>query len=168
MGGRRPAAPDGGDWRGTLEGVAIYSRALAPATVRASAERYRRILAARPEIPRWRVRVRLEASSEIPTLRQISPYRRALAVVTYRVLARLDGAGAVGRRAAGPSGWRAGRSSTARPSPMRAAGRGGEEVLTLERFADNPQLEGVYLSDTVAPRAAAEGGGPLYYAVAPR
>ena len=123
--GDQPAGrpPDGGDWRGTLEGVAIYSRALAPATIRASAERYRRIVAARPEIPRWRVRVRREATSEIPTLRQISPYRRALAVVTYRVLERLDGAARPGRPGRpGPSGWRAGRSSTAPPSPMRGAG----------------------------------------------
>ena len=166
--GDRPAGrpPDGGDWRGTLEGVAIYSRALSPAAIRASAERYRQIAAARPEVSHWRVRVRREATSEIPTLRQISPYRRALAVATYRVLGGPDAPSP-----GAPSGtirvarWAILDGAT---QPDAAGGRGAEEVLTLERYADNPQLEGVYLSDTVAPPAAGEGGGPLYYAVAPR
>jgi len=153
---------DGGDWAGTLEGVALYARALAPEVVRASAERYRAIRAAREEVPQLRVRARLEAASEIPTLRQISPYRRALAVFRYRVLR-------------GPADGPSGEVQVARwvildgaTQPEASLSPGSLEILTLERFADNPQLGDVYLSDTVATGRAGAPEGALYYAVAAR
>lgn len=147
----------GGEWPGTLEGVALYSRALAPETARESWLRYRRLLEARPEMSRTVVRARLADRSKIPTLSEISPYRQALAVYAYEVLETVRG------RAAGDrvrvARWVILDGDTLPEARFRP---GHEERLTLEPFADNPQLEGVFLSDTLG-----GGGGPLYYAVEP-
>jgi len=148
----------GGAWPGTLEGVAIYSRALPAETVREGWLRYRRILRARPEVPRSVVRARLVARSDIPTLAEISPYRRALAVDAYEVLGTLSGAPLEGTVRVARWVILDGETlSGARERP------GVTARLTLEPFADNPQLDGVYLSETLG------GGpsGPLYYAVEP-
>ncbi len=148
---------DGGDWAGALEGVALYSRVLAPEVVRESALRYRRLVAARPRVPRLAVRARLVASSAIPTLREISPYRRALAVFDYRVV---EGPPELARGAR----LRVARWVILDGETLSAAGAGAGRVegLELEPFEDNPQLDGVYLSDTLGPAP-----GPLYYALEP-
>lgn len=162
-------AGGGADWRGTLEGIALHARELAPETVRRSAESYRELRDARKEVERWRVTGRLLDVSEVPTLRQISPYRRALAVHEYRVV---DGPGA---GSAGEPGAPAGTIRVARwvlldgqtqPEASHAPGR--EETLVLERFDDNPQLAEVYVSDTLpAGDGSGREGAPLYYAVEP-
>jgi hypothetical protein len=148
----------GGAWPGELEGIAIYSRALPAETVREDWLRYRRLLAARPAVPRSVVRARLTARSEVPSLAQISPYRRALAVYAYDAVETLDGPPIEGP-------VRVARWVILDGDTLDAARRppGRVERLVLERFADNPQLEGVYLSETL------DGGpaGPLYYAVEP-
>ena len=163
-------AGGGGDWHGLLEGMALYARELTPDTVRTSAERYREIREARPAVPRWRVRARLRSTSEVPTLRQISPYRRALAVFEYRVVGEAE-QGAVTSAAEDRTEPPAGTIRVARwvlldgrvqPEASLAAGSG--QVLVLEPYAANPQLEDVYLSDTLP---AGEGTGPLYYSVEP-
>ncbi len=148
----------GGDWAGALEGVALYDRALAPEVVRESARRYQRLVASRPRVPRWALRARLVAKSTIPGLKEISPYRRALAVYDYRVVE-------------GPPELAAGtRLRVARwvilDGETLAAAReavGRVRRLELESFEANPQLDGVYLSDTLGPAPQ----GPLYYGVEP-
>jgi hypothetical protein len=162
-------AGGGGDWHGLLEGVALHARELAPEAVRESAERYRALREARPAVPRWRVRARLRSKSVVPTLDQISPYRRALAIYEYRLLGepeRIAGPGAAAGEA--PSGTvRVARwvllDGAVQPEADLAPG--SEEVLELEPYAANPQLGDVYLSDTLG--AEGEGaGGRLYYGVA--
>lgn len=162
-------AGGGADWRGTLEGIALHARELSPETVRRSAESYRELREAREKIGRWRVTGRLLDVSEVPTLGQISPYRRALAVHEYRVL---DGPGAGAPEEPGaPSGTiRVARwvilDGATQPEASHAPGR--EEVLVLERFEDNPQLAEVYVSETLPSGGGSGGAGsPLYYAVEP-
>ena len=140
---RRP-----GSWSGWLEGVAFYSRALGPGEARENARRYLEKVSNRPDVPRSRVRGRLLARSRTPTLKEISPYREALAVYEYRTdqgnvrvahWVILDG------EPQPASGWR----------------EGEERGLLLEPFAQNPQLESVFLSDTLPPAP----GIPLWYEV---
>jgi len=75
----------GGDWGGSIEGVAFYNRRLAEAEVRENARRYRRALAERPTVRRWEVLARREECSPAPSLDSIAPYREALRVCRYRV-----------------------------------------------------------------------------------
>lgn len=140
-----------GAWSGWLEGVAIYGRALGPDEARENARRYLEKTARRPEVPRVLVRGRLAARSRTPALREISPYREALAVYEHRAEGRtlrvahwviLDGE----RQPA--SGW----------------SEGEERDLLLEPFERNPQLESVFLSDTL-PAAPGVPPVPLYYEV---
>jgi hypothetical protein len=147
----------GGEWPGTLEGVALYSRALAPELARETWLRYRRILDARPEVARTVVRARLAERSKIPTLTEISPYRQALAVYAYEVLETVRGRPA-GERVR-VARWVILDGDTLEEARLRP---GHEERLTLEPFAENPQLEGLFLSDTLG-----ESQGTLYYAVQP-
>jgi hypothetical protein len=150
---------DGGaGWSGTLEGIALFNRVLAPAEVRADYLRYRRMLERRPEVERLEVRATLRARSEIPTLDQISPYRKALAVYEYQVDEVVDGE--VGSEILRVAHWVILDGETL---PVAAARRGTAVRLILEPFADNPQLDSHYLSQTLEP-----GGDPgLFYAVGP-
>jgi hypothetical protein len=140
---RRP-----GSWSGWLEGVAIYGRALGPDEARENARRYLEKIDGRPEVPRILIRGQLAARSRTPTLQEISPYREALAVYQYQAEGRtfrvahwviLDG------ERQPPAGWREGQ----------------ERDLLLEPFERNPQLESVFLSDTL-PAAPAV---PLHFEV---
>jgi hypothetical protein len=135
-----------GSWQGWLEGVAVYGRALGPEEARENARRSLEKIARRPEVPRTRLRARLAARSRIPTLQEISPYREALAVYEYQTekgpvrvahWVILDG------ERLPAAGWREGEVRN----------------LLLEPFDRNPQLESVFLSDTLPPAP----GRPLHY-----
>jgi hypothetical protein len=142
-----------GAWRGTLEGVAFYGRALAAEEAAENARRYLARLAARPAVASATARGVLLACSPTPTLQEISPYREALAVHAVRL-----GAPALGQPAG--SSVRVARWVVLDGERRAAAAcRPGEMVeLRLERFADNPQLASVFLSDTVG-----ASGGPLLF-----
>lgn len=147
----------GGDWAGTLEGVAIYGRAWTPEEAREDFLRYRTVRRERrPEgSERLRVEARLVSTSEPPTLLEISPYREALVVHEWRVEEVLEGTYDRDRLRVAhwaildgedqpPAGWSPGRRAT----------------LELTPWASNPQLESVYLQDTLEPAWEL----PLYYA----
>lgn len=146
-------------WEGTVEGVALYGRALTAAEVRESHLRYRRFLGGGGEqVPRLEVEATLAAKSRVPTLGEISPYRQALAVYEYRVE----------RSISGPAPPRRIRVAhwvllDGARQPMAGASPGERRRLVLEPFAANPQLESHFLSDTLE----GEEGLPLYYAVEP-
>lgn len=149
----------GGEWGGTLEGVAFYDRLLSEAEVAENARRYARQLAERPGLPRWRVRARREECSPSPSLASIAPYREALRVCRYRVLEVVEGEA----RSLGTG------SSEGIVQAVTWAILDGEEVrlpaaegqLVLERYADHRQLESLYLENTLGPPA----GGRLFYVV---
>ena len=151
------AAWDGGaGWHGTIEHVALYDRALEPAEVRENLARYRFAVSRRPQVERLVVEARRSARSDAPDLREIAPYREALAFHLYEVERVVDGDGAV------PGAVRVAHWVLLDGTPLEVGGGGiGERVrLTLEPFADQPQLEGAFVADTLGP-----GTEPLYFAV---
>jgi len=76
----------GRDWRGTLEAVALYGRALTGEEVRREHAAVRARARARPPLPVERVRVSLVERSAAPRPRKGDPYRRVLGIFRYRVL----------------------------------------------------------------------------------
>ncbi len=148
------ALPNGDrEWGGGLEGVAIYDRILAPEEVAEDFLRYREKLAARREVARVVVEARERRRSRPPTLEEISPYREALAVHEYEVERVVEGE--LNARVVRVAQW-----SILDGRPLEPAQAEAGRRLVLEPFAENPQLESVYLADTLGP-----GGGPLFYAV---
>ena len=81
-----------------------------------------------------------------PTLEEISPYREGLAIAEYEVVRRLEGP---------PSGdqplgdrVRVVEWAVADGEPLpRGEEAAATELLTLERFEDNPQLSALYLAE---------------------
>jgi len=141
---------------GTLEGLAIYGRVLATDEIAEDAMRYRALSAQRSAVPRTVVDATLSARSRIPTLREITPYRRGLVVFTYRVDRVLQGEAPRTIRVAH---WAILDGET---QPVTERATGSKARLTLEPFAANPQLKSLYLGDTLDNAAQA----PLYYSVA--
>jgi hypothetical protein len=144
-----------GDWAGTVEGLAIWARVLDDDAIREDHLRYKALLDRRPEVPVWEVEAELVAVSETPTAQEITPYTRALRTADYRVVRWLAGE---------PQGERVRVVEWALLDgrQLPAAAPGDRERLRLEPFADNPQLEGLYLSDTLGQGPSA----PLLYAPA--
>lgn len=143
VGGR---AAGGGDWAGTVEGLAIWSRVLPDEEVRENHLRYQALVERRPEVPSWEVEAEVVAVSDTPTAQEITPYRQALRTVDYRVVRWLAGEPEGERLRVVEWAMLDGRT-------LPAAAPGARERLRLERFADNPQLEGLYLSDTLGSAA---------------
>ncbi|MDX1631769.1 MAG: LamG-like jellyroll fold domain-containing protein, partial [Thermoanaerobaculia bacterium] len=148
----------GGDrwWRGTLEGIAIWGRALTETEAREEFLRYRRILGGRPEVESRNVRVELIQKSALPTLEQISPYRKALVAYEYRILAGSD-EGETLRVAH----W---ALLDGENQPITEWPLGKRSAFHVEAFSGNPQLEPHYLSDTLDPLPP---GKALWYAAGP-
>ena len=143
-------------WRGTLEGVAIYSRALAAEEVEESFSRYRTKLDQRPQIPSWTVRATLKGCSEAPTLQEIDPYRQALVTCRYRVEDLITGE-ALGEEVR-IAQWSIMDGRHLQLDPAETT-----RELRLSLLADNPQLASIYLSDTLESTVE----GPLFYLQAP-
>ena len=148
-----PLAFGDGAWRGRIEGVAIYDRVLTAAEA-AEAHRLQQALRrARPPVPRSVVEARLVRRSGVPTLAEITPYREALFAVEYEVERQLSGP-PVGDRSR-VFQWVILDGLTL---PVARAATGDPFRLTLEPFARQPQLESVYLADTLG----GAPGEPLY------
>jgi hypothetical protein len=143
-------------WQGALEGLAIYDRVLSAEEIRESATRQLRRIDARDEVPQWTLKVEKIDCSEVPTLEEIAPYREALATCEYRVVETLEGQ--YDRPSARVALWviQDGTRAAQRPSSEGEFGQ-----IVVERFQDNPQLESLYLSDTLADSPDL----PLFYLV---
>jgi hypothetical protein len=142
------------DWSGTLEGVAIFSRALSSDEVKRDCEAYLRIRAARPKVDRTEVEAALVSLSKVPTLQEILPYREALVVAEYRVNKILRGK--LEQHIIRVAHW-ALLDGTPAGAPSRHPDWTGR--LTLERFDQNPQLKSLFMSETLKDDFAAV----LYY-----
>jgi hypothetical protein len=110
---------------------------------------------ARAAAPRSVVEVRLVVRSRTPTLAEISPYREALFTVDYAVEAEVDGPPVATTVRAVEWAVLDGVAQA-----VNRAAAGDRFRLTLEPFADQPQLESVYLADTLAGMS-----GELFYVV---
>lgn len=146
-------AGGGLEWQGTIEGFALYDRALSAAEARESFLRYRRLLERRPVVPELVVEARLTARSATPTLEEIRPYREGLAVHEYEIERVLTG-----EAPAGPlrvAHWEL-LDATRQP----AAGRrvGDRVTLRLEPFTDQRQIAALYVSNQL-------GAAPQFFAI---
>jgi hypothetical protein len=142
------------DWAGTLSHIALYARAL-PAEEALAQSGY---MPPRAEVASSKVRVKLLARSDLPTLKQILPYRGALINCEVEVLETLSGAPLVGKLRIAQWSLLDGAQL-----PLAPAKPAEETVLILEPFEANPQLESILLSDTLAP----DWEVPQYYDVYP-
>ncbi len=133
------------NWRGVIEAVSLYRRVLTPGEVARAAAAWKHRLAARKPVPLVNVEAELVARSPMPTLEQIAPYREGLLLAEYRVLrAQGEAAPAPGSRVR-VTHWALLDGS---PVPEIAALRPGATVrLDLEPFAEQPQLQPIFLSD---------------------
>jgi hypothetical protein len=132
------------DWAGTLEGIALYARALEAGEVQREYEAYRRIRSRRPAVPHWVVEAELVKLSKVPTLKEILPYREGLLVAEYRVKQPVEGK--LEAKTVRVAHW-ALLDGAARTPTTRQPGWSGR--LYLEAFEANPQLKSLYLSDTL-------------------
>jgi len=142
----------GGDWQGTIEGLAVYGRVLEAAEVEENAARYRALRAERSEVPRVVIEATRLRSVTPARLADISPYREALVTADYRVEAVIEGR--LEATEIQVAEWVI-MGGIELPTPPERA------TLTLERFADNPQLEGVVLGSALG----RDDSPDLYYAV---
>ena len=78
------------NWPGTLEGVALFSRALSATEAAQDAETYTK-KATRRVLPVLRVKGKLLAKSPVPSLQKIAPYYQSLVTYTYEVEKVIEG-----------------------------------------------------------------------------
>ena len=150
--GAEPGLDD--PFRGSLSHLLIWNRELSAAEAAGLAAAARAHFAAAAPVATIVARTRLVARSRVPTLAEVSPYRRALVVEEHELVRALEGEP--------PARFRVARWALLDGEPARAlATRPGDEVqLRLELYDAQPQLEGVVLADTLPASPA-----PLYFAV---
>lgn len=141
-------------WRGTLAEVMIWNRPLGDAEIAAEHARVERRLDSTPDAERLRVEARLEASTPPPSIDRISPYREALTIDLWRIERRLAGPDIEG------SLLRVARWAILDGRILDAPRTGELRRLTLERFAEQPQLEPFYLAETLPAEAE---DAPLWF-----
>jgi hypothetical protein len=145
----------GRDWAGTLEGIAIYSRALGPDEAEQNADMYQEKLRARKPVPKIEIQAKLLAKSTLPTLRAIAPYREAVACYEYEITSARPALPAKRVRVVH---WVILDGKTL---PVAEVPVGTQVRTRVEPFDRNPQLERFYQSDTLE----ADLEVPLFFAV---
>lgn len=122
-------------WSGTLEGIALYSRALEHDEVKANHDSYLAILAARKAVPKFKIRAKLLARANIPVPKDLGVHRICLVVYEYET-ERRDNSPA-------PARFRVAHWGILDRQYVGLDKKKEGEVykLILENFSDNPQLE---------------------------
>jgi hypothetical protein len=146
--GRDRLALAGGGWRGSIEGIAVYRRALQPAEIAASAGAYAGLVAGLKDAKTTRIHAALSARSLIPELGEIRPYRDALVVCEYDTDPQNSTLGT--RLYVAQWGIIDGV-----PTPLAGLAIGSACDLELEDIADHPELESAWLADTLAHQPSA-------------
>jgi len=139
--GAEPAALP---WRGKLEGVAIFSRAVDASQVAKDYAEYAKRLAARKPIVQVTIRGTLAAVSTVPRPRDIAPYHSALVVHEFDVTKVL--AGEYADKKVRVARWgliHRKKTAAGRAKP------GERRDLVLEKFSDHPELAGELVSNTL-------------------
>lgn len=131
-------------WRGILEGVAIYARAATAEEAAADYAASARLRAARPSLPQIALRAILIAQSEVPSVADIAPYRDALVVNEYEVLALSKGKYAPKRLRVAQWGLQDGQ-----PTQLARAKIGDTTELLVESFDAHKEVGAEVLRDTL-------------------
>ncbi len=138
-----------------LEAVALYARDLAAAEIAAESKRWNAERAARPAIPRLRLKGKLLRMAATPDVAKLGPYTQALVVGEYEVTGVVQGE--YKEKTVNVAHW---GLLDRKPQPVAARKAGETFDLLIEPFEKHPQLEPEYLADTDR-----ELGGALYYDV---
>jgi hypothetical protein len=146
----------GGGWKGQIEGVAIYSRALGAEEAKAHYAMAAARLKGRKAAERLVVEARLVATTATPDPKDIAPYVRALTGHRYEVVKVEQGR--YDRKELLAARW-AILDKTVLPTTRRV---GESYRLVLERFEDHPELEPERLV-----MDGATSDLPLFYEVEP-
>jgi len=135
---------EGANWRGIVDGIAVYARALSGDEVRRLHESYAAKTANRDVVPQVRARVRLAGKSTVMTPRELAPYTQGLCVYRYDVLEILEGD--YNEKHVHVAHWMVLDQTVL---PFSNIEIGTEHELTLELLDDNPQLASENLSDDI-------------------
>lgn len=137
--GAEPGDPSA--FRGALSQLSVWNRPLSAAEIAAEA---RRAGAAKLEVPADRVVVeaRVRSVTETPSLASISPYREALVVDEMEIVRTHAGSlpGTTLRRV---------RWAILDGTPLAVPRPGSLQTLVLEPFAAQPQLQSLYLANSL-------------------
>lgn len=131
-------------WRGSVEGVAVYDRALSVEEIGHNFAAYRKRIDARPKVPRLEVEAKLVATSTVPTFASVAPYREALVVYEYEIVKTTKGEHEGKKLRVAHFGL-----VNAQPTTIAKAQVGATSRLVLEKFTDRPDLADTLLSDTL-------------------
>ena len=123
-------------WRGRLEGIAVFSRALDAADAANDFAICSKVLASRKAVPQIEVQARVAALSEIPRPADISPYRDALVVNEYEVTKVLRGKYKAKKMRVAQWGL-----LDTRPTFLAQAKVGDAVQMVVEAFSEHPELE---------------------------
>ncbi|NOY82127.1 MAG: LamG domain-containing protein, partial [Kiritimatiellaeota bacterium] len=125
------------DWAGRLEGICVFNRFLSDTEARARYELHRARVAERKPVARLTARCRLLEVTPVPDPRTLQQYSRGLVVYCYEVRKVLEGR-APGRKLL-VAHW--GVLDRRVVETIRQRKPGEDVTLSVERFADHPELE---------------------------
>ncbi len=149
-------------FRGFVSHLAIFARELSADEIAADAQQALGRLAAAPRVEPVEIEGVLEARARVPTLDEITPYRRALVVERWRVeRVAVGDLGAPNTASVRVARWAildGGATAASQLAP------GARARLRLEPYDAQPQLESVFLS---LEEPAARAGGELWFDVGP-
>ncbi len=135
----------GGRWSGRIERLALYCRAMGEAEAKNNAHAALEVLAETEPVPVMRVRARLVERSDVPPLEAIQPYREGLFTAEWEVLEVLEGESGMPSVRVAHYAYLNGEGQ-----PEAGFKPGVVQTLTIEPFDRQPQVEALYLSDTLA------------------
>ena len=131
-------------WKGKVEGIAIYDRAVRADEAAANYAEYAKKLGARKPLQQIKVEATLAAKSEIPAVAKIAPYHSALIVYEYDVTKVLKGT--YNEKTLRVAHW---ALAYKKRMPVAKAKPGDAATLLVERFTDHPELGAEFISDTL-------------------
>lgn len=143
-------------WFGTIEGIALYSRAFNADEALAHAKAYGAVMASHKPANGFEADAKLVAVSPPPKLKDIQPYKQALAVYEYDIQRVTAGAFKPGKVRV--AHW---VLLDSEPQRIAQAPLGAIVHLQLEPFDANSQLAEEYMADALTPDPEA----PLYFAI---
>jgi hypothetical protein len=130
------------NWAGTLEGIAIYDRALDSSEVQRNAAASLGRVQSRAPVDQIELTAKLVAKSAAPTLQEIKPYRQALMVSKYQVTNVLHGS--LADREVLVAQW---AILDGQDQPVKTLNPGAEIRMVLESSEGNPQLKRFVCND---------------------
>ena len=131
-------------WRGRLESIAVYGRALPAAEAKANHAACKDMLGKRRQVTRIAVRATLTAATRIKTVADIAPYDSAFLISEYTVVRVLKGE--CDSKKIRVAQWGVIRKKIQAVNRERI---GTTRNLVLELLSDNPQFEEIFRKDTL-------------------